>query len=530
LVAASLLLLAVTFILTDLQHARSRLEESATRMLQLINIQNAVALRRALETGDEDTLQGLVSGIALDDQVDWVALTDIDNTVRASSHYAWLERNLNRLIHNPASLPTIPRGSTLQVDADGPYMLSIKPIQYRPRQHPDDKDTAILWVHLDRSNSIQALHHELRNAALLWLAGTLGLILILTWLLRRFVTTPLTHLEAAARQIAAGDLDVRLNIHGRGDVADLAHSMQHMAQRIAQASTALRQSEQRLSITLDSIGDAVLVTDLQGLVTRMNPVAEQMTGWKTQEAQGHPVIEVFHIVNALTREPAEHPVGRVLREGVVVGLANHTTLISRDGTEYQIADSAAPIVDEDGQTLGVVMVFQDVTLRYAAEREISATKERLQAILSSLPDPCFVLDGNGTYVDILGGREELLAASREALLGRRVQDVLSPEQAAPIMRVVEETLDSGRPGHLEYEIDTPGGIRFFEGNTAPLHDADRPLVIWLARDHTERRLAEEQLQQLARFDQLTGLANRATTTEHLQALLLPTGATSTLAR
>jgi PAS domain S-box-containing protein len=127
------------------------------------------------------------------------------------------------------------------------------------------------------------------------------------------------------------------------------------------------------STTLGSIGDGVLATDPQGAIQFMNPVTERLTGWSAQEAAGRPIAEVFHIVNVQTRAAVENPVVRALREGLVVGLANHTLLLSRTGAETPIDDSAAPIRSPDGRTLGVVLVFRDVTERKKAERE----RERL---------------------------------------------------------------------------------------------------------------------------------------------------------
>lgn len=117
----------------------------------------------------------------------------------------------------------------------------------------------------------------------------------------------------------------------------------------------------RLRVTLQSIGDAVVSTDAEGRVSYLNPVAEHLTGWSSSEAAGRPLTEIFRIVNEKTRNPVENPVERVLREGRVVGLANHTALIARDGNEIPIADSAAPIRDDHGELAGVVLGFRDVT-------------------------------------------------------------------------------------------------------------------------------------------------------------------------
>ncbi|MEI8312621.1 MAG: PocR ligand-binding domain-containing protein, partial [Verrucomicrobiota bacterium] len=144
---------------------------------------------------------------------------------------------------------------------------------------------------------------------------------------------------------------------------------------------ALRENETNLSLTLQSIGDAVIATNVGGRIIRMNPVAERLTGWPFAEAEGRSMGEVFRIVNARTRKPTEDPVSQVIESGVTVGLANHTVLLARDGQEYQIADSAAPIRDPYGELLGVVLVFRDVTGRYEAEARI-ARLSRLYAALS----------------------------------------------------------------------------------------------------------------------------------------------------
>ncbi len=132
------------------------------------------------------------------------------------------------------------------------------------------------------------------------------------------------------------------------------------------AERKLRESERRYAVTLESIGDAVIATDNQSRVTFLNPVAEALTGWPRVEATGRPLAEVFHIINEETRQPVEDPAAKVLRLGTVVGLANHTVLLARDGSAVPI-DDCAPIIDGRGSITGVVLVFRDTTLRRQAE-------------------------------------------------------------------------------------------------------------------------------------------------------------------
>jgi PAS domain S-box-containing protein len=142
-----------------------------------------------------------------------------------------------------------------------------------------------------------------------------------------------------------------------------------------------------LSTTLRSIGDAVIATDTAGRITFLNPVAEALTGWTAAEAIGRDHTEVFRIVSEETRQPAESPVAKVLRDGVIAGLANHTALIRKDGTEVPIDDSGAPIRDADGNLFGVVLVFRDITERRAEEARLQAAFERERRIAEALQRP-----------------------------------------------------------------------------------------------------------------------------------------------
>jgi PAS domain S-box-containing protein len=143
-------------------------------------------------------------------------------------------------------------------------------------------------------------------------------------------------------------------------------------------SADLAEQREFFRVTLASIGDAVITTDTTGTITFLNPVAESMTGWKSQEAVGQPIDKVFNIINEQTRHPAPNPVTRVLREAVVVGVANHTSLIARDGKETAIDDSAAPILDGTGRITGVVMVFHDVTKQRQAEAALRESTQSLR--------------------------------------------------------------------------------------------------------------------------------------------------------
>ncbi|HYE91499.1 MAG TPA: PAS domain S-box protein, partial [Terriglobales bacterium] len=200
----------------------------------------------------------------------------------------------------------------------------------------------------------------------------------------------------------------------------------------------LARQREWLAVTLSSIGDAVIATDAAGRITFMNGVAEQLTGWTSAEAARRPLAEVFRIVNEQTREPVEDPVTKVLREHRVVGLANHTALIARDGTERPIDDSGAPIRSADGEIIGVVLVFRDNTERALAERalrESDRRKDEFLALLAhELRNPLAPI---GSALEIMRLRENDLPTIA------RVRPIVE-RQVEHMTRLVDDLLDVSR--------------------------------------------------------------------------------------
>ena len=195
----------------------------------------------------------------------------------------------------------------------------------------------------------------------------------------------------------------------------------------------LLHSEQRLLTTLRSIGDGVITTDASGRVEFINRVAENLTGWKQEEARGKPFTQVFDILNEQSRQPAFNPISRVLEEGIVLGLANHTVVVSRDGRETPIDDSAAPIVSDDGEIMGAVIVFRDITTRRETEM-ILRQSQRLDGI--GVLAGGVAHDFNNILTGVLAQSSLLLAKlpenSWEAKRVRKI--VVSAERAADLTR------------------------------------------------------------------------------------------------
>ncbi|TAN64665.1 MAG: PAS domain S-box protein [Methylobacter sp.] len=196
--------------------------------------------------------------------------------------------------------------------------------------------------------------------------------------------------------------------------------------QLQQANVTLQVSEERLAVTLNSIGDAVIATDAGARVTLLNPLAEQLTGWTQADAQGRSVEEVFHIVNKETRQPATIPIMETLAHGTIQGLANHTVLIARDGSECDIADSCAPIRDRD-QVIGAVLVFRDVTGEYAVQQALRDSAALIQTILNTVVDGIITLHAQGGIIETANpAAERMFGYSAAELIGQSFS-MLIPE-------------------------------------------------------------------------------------------------------
>jgi PAS domain S-box-containing protein len=205
------------------------------------------------------------------------------------------------------------------------------------------------------------------------------------------------------------------------------------------ANVTLRDSEEKLAVTLNSIGDAVIATDAQARVTLLNPLAEQLTGWTQVQAIGRPVDEIFRIINQETRQPAAVPVMETLTHGTIQGLANHTVLIARDGGECAIADSCAPIRDRDGRVVGSVLVFRNVTEEYAAQQALRDSAELIQTILNTVVDGIITLHARGGIV-------ETVNPAAERMFGYTADEVVGQNFSL----LIPELDQDQRNGSLEY--------------------------------------------------------------------------------
>ncbi len=269
------------------------------------------------------------------------------------------------------------------------------------------------------------------------------------------------------------------------------------------ASRLIAAKQQDLDTTLQSIGDAVITTDPQGRIKRLNPVAVHLTGWDADEARGHPLAEVFRIVNAETGKTVENPADKVLREGKTVGLANHTVLIARNGAHFQVADSAAPIRDSSGGITGVVLVFRDVTEDYKLQQSVRDHSQRLQRIIESALDAVIVADEQGTILEWNPRAESIFGWSRDDIVGQCLNETIIPVSLREAhLQGIQRLTETGTAHVLGNRMETRGlrrdGSEFpIELTITRLHQSRGWLFSAFIRDLSTQRTAEEELRLAA---------------------------------
>jgi PAS domain S-box-containing protein len=270
----------------------------------------------------------------------------------------------------------------------------------------------------------------------------------------------------------------------------------------------LKLERDSVETTLKSIGDAVITTDHNGMVTRMNPIAEKLTGWKEIEALGLPLSEIFNIYNSDTRKPAENPVDIVVKSGEIVGLSNHTVLLAHDGHEYQIADSAAPIKDENDKINGVILVFRDVTEEYKLQEALTKNQKQLQAILDNTPAVIYIKDSYGHYQLVNKQFEKLFNISNEKIRDLTDYDIFSKNTADQYRAHDLNVLENKH--YIEVEEISPhkDGPHSYISVKFPLFDSEGKAyaICGISTDITEHRKTEETLRRAQKMDAIGQLS------------------------
>lgn len=266
-----------------------------------------------------------------------------------------------------------------------------------------------------------------------------------------------------------------------------------------QSETKRRSLAERQGVILQAIGDAVIAADAKGKVELMNQTAMDLTGWNLDDAEGLPLETVFSIIHTKSRKPVKNPFILVMNSGSVIGMANHTSLIAKNGEEHQIADSGAPIRDESGEISGVVIVFHDVTEEYRLREELRSSAALLSSIFDSIPDLMFFKDTQGNYISCNPSFERFTGKKKEEIIGRKDKDIFL--ENSPAFLQLHNSLLTKNEESIQNEewVTFPGGEqRLLDTLRSPCKAADGTVLgmLGIGRDISKRWKSDKEKEEL----------------------------------
>ncbi len=389
-------------------------------------------------------------------------------------------------------------------------------------------------VKMDESEVLGPLWSHAFFSLLTGLIGLAAIVGLAAFSAHR-ILRPVRLLSQTAREVERGNFQVRAPVERSDEMGALATTFNSMVDRIQnwhteleaqvkdrtarlnqlneelvaeigerrRAQRALAEERQRLEVTLRSIGDGVITTDTSGLVVSLNAVGEILTGWKETEAVNRPIREVFHIVNESSRARCEDPVQKALSTGQIVDLANNTVLIARDRTERILADTCAPVRDEEGTVYGTVLVFRDVTLAKTAEKALIESEERFRQLADNVQDVFWLTEAGDPH------RIAYLNPAHEKLWGFPREDAykdpgtrltwIHEEDQERVASAFDLFLESRGDYDVEYRVKRPDGTtRWIWDRAFVVKDEKGTIfrVAGLAQDITRRKLDEQKQEQL----------------------------------
>jgi PAS domain S-box-containing protein len=346
-----------------------------------------------------------------------------------------------------------------------------------------------------------------RNTVLLaavWMVVSTGLIL---FVMRRPVAA-IQRLSRFAGNLNAGKGQQMTVPESSSEVEELGASLNRASRELKESELRLIAEREKLAVTLHSIGDGVIATDTAGTIALLNRTAEELTGWSASEAVNRPLSEVFRIIHEETREPIEDPIRTVMATKQIVGVSNHASLIARGGAERNIADSGAPIIDGEGNIIGVVLAFRDVTEKKRSEQFIRSIFESIGEGLIVIDSTYRILSANRAFAEQAGKPlQETIGRFCYQISHNRSTPCCKAEDSDPCP--ARRTFATGKPAAaVHIHGKDIRRLTFVEVRTFPLKDAAGSVVsvIETVTDITERKKLEEQLRQAQKMEAVGQLA------------------------
>ncbi len=496
---------------------KSELSRARQRMVQLQGTVNDFNLRR-----DFNAIHREVARISSDHTMELIAIIDEHGIIQYSSSIEYRDVSVNAL----------PEVQQLIADRDDAYYLGSMDVDHEQSKiiglYPlddishatatDNYVNAYLFSRYSLQHTLSELYYrqqqEIIQITLIHFIILLAGFLLLYFSMRNRIKSIIKGIHSFSN----GNYDARIKLPGIDEFSKISAGFDTMAARIQHQNRnltdlteqlrdqhrELAQQEEDLRVTLDSIGDAVIATDASGLITRMNPVAQKITGWQLYEARGKPITDIFKIINAETKQTIENPIDKVIKTGKTVFLSNNTTLISRDGAHYHISDSAAPIRNQENEILGMVLIFNDVTEKYRLRQSAAQSERLLRSIMDNSPAIIYVKDWQGEFSYVNQQFLRTFEMSPEDIIGKKLHDVFSQEVVDDVYKNDLAVLSSGSVLEVEESALQEDGLHTYTSTKFPLSDEAGNIyaVCGISIDITERKQHEETLRRTQKMDAL----------------------------
>lgn len=496
---------------------KSELRRVTQRMVQLQGTVNDFNLRR-----DFNAIHREVSRISSDPTMELIAIVDEHGVIRYSSSIEYRDEAIKAL---PALQQLIvDRDNTnylgsMDIDHESATIIGLYPlddITHAPAA--DDYVNAYLFSRYSMQHTLNELYYRQQQEIIQITLIHFGILLAGFLLLYFSMRNRIRSIIRGIHSFSSGNYDARIQLPGADEFSKISTGFDTMAahlqnqnrnltdltEQLRDQHRELAQQEEDLRVTLDSIGDAVIATDASGLVTRMNPVAQTITGWQLHEALGKSITDIFKIINAETQQTIENPIDKVIKTGKTVFLSNNTTLISRDGSQYHISDSAAPIRNQDNEILGMVLIFNDVTEKYRLRQSAAQSERLLRSIMDNSPAVIYVKDRQGQFSYVNQQFLRSFNMTPEDIIGRNLHDVFAQEVADTARKNDLAVFASGSVLEVEETAQQDDGVHTYASTRFPLTDETGNIyaVCGISIDITDRKQHEETVRRTQKMDAL----------------------------
>ena len=501
LVSTSLLILFMA--LYNHQVAEQRLVNNRLELIKrtLALLQQEIEYN-ATQANYINSSERLLMSQSVDSNIQAMALIDASGQIVLANHIAWKNSPASQQLPHFDASKTIDNSIEfiIELAGDGDSIQAYMPLKLALiKDSLRSRESGLLYTSYDLSRMKAVLWQQtLYDGGLIWLVTSI-LLFSLVLIVDKLITRPLARLAAFSQEVSQQQSGLQIKDNFIGEISKLAQMLNHMSQQVSQTLKTITNHQENLEVTLHSIGDAVITTDDAGLVTRMNPVAEQLTGWYGYEARGLSLKTIFPIIDASTRVTIPNPVDKVLATGETVYLSNHTTLIAKDGSEYQIADSAAPIRDTENQIIGMVLVFNDVTEAYQLRQAARNIQQQIESLFNDMQSMAAILNCDGTVTFTNNTPLKFRGITTDDVLGKKLWNCPWFDYSSDLQDSIQDNCiqaAAGKKTTLDMQIsDAQGQLVWIEFSIHPVADEEGQVVQILAEGHdiSQRKKAEEEL-------------------------------------